>query len=127
MKKFIIAALAASILATPAMAAPNDRHDGRGRYEQGHNDRKVVERRVVTKKVVVRHNDRRPAYAAHRWQRGQHFESRYARNYRVIATPRQYRLYDAPRGYHWVQSGNDAVLVGLASGVIAAVLANAIG
>ena len=37
-----------------------------------------------------------------------------------------YRLYNAPRGYHWVRSGNDAVLVGITSGIIAAIMANAI-
>jgi Ni/Co efflux regulator RcnB len=35
-------------------------------------------------------------------------------------------LRDAPRGYRWVQSGNDAVLVGITSGIIASVLAGAI-
>jgi len=31
----------------------------------------------------------------------------------------------APRGYRWVQSGNDAVLVALASGLIGAIIGNA--
>jgi Ni/Co efflux regulator RcnB len=57
--------------------------------------------------------------------RGQRFDSRYARNYRVIQNPRAYRLHNAPRGYRWVQSGNDAVLVAIASGLIGAILANA--
>jgi Ni/Co efflux regulator RcnB len=29
-----------------------------------------------------------------------------------------------PRGYRYVQSGNDAVLVGVTSGIIAAIFAN---
>jgi Ni/Co efflux regulator RcnB len=32
----------------------------------------------------------------------------------------------SPRGYRYVQSGNDAVLVGITSGLIAAVVAGAI-
>jgi Ni/Co efflux regulator RcnB len=122
-KKFITAALAASLLATPVLAAPGDRHDNRadnrgGRYEQSHrNDRRDN----------VRNDYRRPAPAQYRsWSRGQRFDSRYARNYRVIGSPRAYRLHDAPRGYRWVQSGSDAVLIGITSGIIATVLAGAI-
>jgi Ni/Co efflux regulator RcnB len=123
MKKFILAALAASVAISPVAAAPGDRHDDRGRVEQNH---RTVVTKKVTQKVVVR-NDRRPQVQQHRkWQRGQRFESRYATNYRVIGNPRAYRLQDAPRGYRWVQSGNDAVLVGITSGIIASVLANMI-
>jgi len=120
MKKFILAALAASVAMTPVVAAPNNHHDDRGRFEQNHRTQVT---KKVTKKVVVR-NDRRPQHR--NWQRGQRFDSRYATNYRVIGNPRAYRLQDAPRGYRWVQSGNDAVLVGITSGIIASVLANMI-
>jgi Ni/Co efflux regulator RcnB len=123
-KKFILTLLAATVATSPVLAAP----------DYGRNDRRVVETqrttirpngdRVVIQKRVVRQNDRRAAKRA--WRRGERFESRYARNYRVISNPRQYRLRDAPRGYRWVQSGNDAVLVGIASGIIASVLANVI-
>ncbi|SFS12503.1 RcnB family protein [Sphingomonas jatrophae] len=124
MKKLIAAALAASVLTAPVMAAPqHGRNDGWGRTEQNH---RVDNRRVVKKTVIVRKDVRRPQVQYRTWQRGQRFESRYARNYRVISNPRQYRLHDAPRGYRWVQSGNDAVLVGIASGIIASVLANTI-
>ncbi len=43
----------------------------------------------------------------------------------MISNPRAYRLRDAPRGYRWVQSDHDAVLVAITSGVIASVMANA--
>ena len=119
MKKFILAAVAASMLATPVLAAPDRGHDNnRGRFEQSH--------RTVTKRVIVQRNDRFNQNQYRKWQKGQRFESRYAQNYRVISTPRQYRLRDAPRGYRWVQSGNDAVLIGITSGIIASVLAGAI-
>jgi Ni/Co efflux regulator RcnB len=116
MKKFIIAAVAASVLAAPTLAAPF--HGNDGRYDQGHRTT------VVTKKTVIRHDDHRPAYR--KWGKGQRFDRRYAQNYRVISSPRAYRLQPAPRGYHWVQSGNDAVLVGITSGIVASVLANMI-
>ena len=41
----------------------------------------------------------------------------------------QYRgrgLYAPPRGYQWAQSGNDAVLVAVASGLIGAVIGGAL-
>jgi Ni/Co efflux regulator RcnB len=124
MKKFIIAAIAASVLTTPVLAAPQNGHnDGRGRVEQSHRGQP---NRVVKKTVIVRHDARRPQVQYRKWQKGQRFESRYASNYRVISNPRQYRLNNAPRGYRWVQSGNDAVLIGITSGIIASVLANSI-
>ncbi len=111
MKKFIIAALAASVLATPVLAAPhqapNQGHDNRGRIEQRHDNR----------------GQQQVQYRS--WKKGDRFDSRYSRNYRVIS-PRNYKLRDAPRGYRWVQSGNDAVLIGITSGVVAAVMANII-
>ena len=125
MKKFIIAALAATVATTPVLAAPFDRHDDRGgRYSQNHRDGRID--RNVQKRVVIRHDDRRSPVQYRSWNRGDRFDNRYARNYRVISSPRAYRLHDAPRGYRWVQSGNDAVLVGITSGIIASVLANAI-
>ena len=84
---------------------------------------------VKTRQVVQpnRGNYARINYGQNRrWARGQRFDSRYAQNYRVINNPRAYRLNDAPRGYRYVQSGNDAVLVGIASGVISAVLFGAL-
>jgi Ni/Co efflux regulator RcnB len=43
----------------------------------------------------------------------------------VISNPYYYNLRPAPYGYHWVRSGNDAILVALASGIIGALVANA--
>lgn len=107
MKKFIIAALAASVLAGPVLAQPFGDHHDRSRIEQ------------------VRHDQGRGMQ--HRnWRRGERFDYRYAPNYRVISAPRAYRLREAPRGYHWVRSGNDAVLIGITTGIVASVLAGAI-
>jgi Ni/Co efflux regulator RcnB len=120
LSKIVLGAAAVSTLAaTPAAAQSFGRHDDRGRVQQR------VQTRVVTRTVAGR-NYGRQLYQARRWNRGERFDSRYANNYRVIANPRAYRLHDAPRGYRWVQSGNDAVLVALTSGLIGAVLANAL-
>lgn len=114
MKKLILGAIAATMLASPlaistASAAPMpQRHD---RYDNRDHDR---------------YDNRRPQYRS--WSRGQRFDHRYARNYRVVNDWQRYRgrrLYAPPRGYHWVRSGNDAVLVAVAGGLVGAVIAGA--
>lgn len=118
MKKFILAALAATIAASPVLADPGQGRDDRGRIEHRDDRHDRNDRHGG----FDRH-DRRDHADYRNWSRGQRFDSRYARNYRVIGNPRAYHLHDAPRGYRWVQSGNDAVLVGITSGIIASVLA----
>lgn len=123
MKKIALALAGASValtsvVATPAAAADFGRHD-RGRYEQVHN-RKVV-KRIVKKRIV------KQRYAnARKWHRGEWFDRRYAAGYRVISNPYYYNLRPAPYGYRWVQSGNDAVLIAITSGIIGAIIANAL-
>jgi Ni/Co efflux regulator RcnB len=122
MKKIILALMAATVVAsTPAMAAPHQGRDDRANYSH------VERSRTVTRHVVVRDDHRGRQQAAHQWRKGERFDSHRSRDYRVIASPTRYRLHDAPRGYRWVQSGHDAVLIGIASGIVAAVMANAIG
>jgi Ni/Co efflux regulator RcnB len=118
MKKFLLSLAAAStVLAAPIAASASDfNHNNRGRVEQRHD----------------RH-DNGSRYQAQRYQtqgyrdfrKGDRFDSRYARNYQVIGNPYAYGLRAAPRGEHWVRSGNEALLVGLVGGVIGAVVANA--
>ena len=127
MKKIILAAVAASTLvAAPAVAAPFGGNHDRGRYEQVQNNlygnqaygqRNFGQRNFGQRNVQVRQVQNR------RWHQGERFDSRYASNYRIIGN--SYRNRMAPRGYRWVQSGNDAVLVALASGLIGALVANA--
>ena len=122
MKKFILSAIAASMIASPMVAGeasaqgyPNQRHETVVRHQPG--------RIVVVDRTVI-HNDR-PQYR-NDWRRGERFDYRRARNYQVINNYRGYRLRTPPRGYHYVRSGNDAVLVGITSGVIAGIIAGAI-
>jgi len=125
MKKLILAALAVTTVATPALAAPVDNHDnGRG-YQQvravEHDDRGNQDYRGDRDRRFGR-GDFHGQYRD--WRRGDRFDRRYARGYREIRNPRFYRLREAPRGYRWVRSGNDAVLVGITSGLVAAIMAN---
>jgi len=125
MKKIALALAGASVAitglaSTPAAAADFGRHNHRGRYEQVQN-RRVVTNRFVTRNRFVTQN----RFQQHRWNRGDRFDRRYASNYMVVSNPYYYNLRPAPYGYHWVRSGNDAVLVALASGIIGALVANA--
>lgn len=110
MKKFFLAAVAATLVASPALAATPQQHDR-------HGQQRVVVKQVHKPAPVVKYKS---------WKKGQRFDSRYARNYRQIDYRRYHRLKAPPRGYRYVQSGNDALLVGITSGIIAAVIANAI-
>ena len=136
MKKIIAAAIVFSMMGTSAMAAPyyggnNDRghvernyrgNDGQRFDKRADNHRYENNRYENNRYENNRYNQNR----YHKWNKGDRFNSRYATNYRVIGSPRDYRLYNAPRGYHWVRSGNDAVLVGITSGIVSAIIANAI-
>ena len=144
MKKFILAALAASVAASPVLADPGQGWNGHDRGDQSYNqsrgdhdrsrgDNGFGQRDHGSRFDNDRQGNRRfgqwnngSRFQYRNWERGQRFDSRYAHNYRVLSNPRYYRLHDAPRGYRWVQSGNDAVLVGLTTGIIAAVVANMI-
>lgn len=82
-------------------------------------------RTVVTRKTSVQRHDNHRV-TQHRWAKGQRFDRRHATNYRVINNYRGYHLNTPPRGYQWVQSGNDAILIAITGGIIGAVVGNAV-
>lgn len=118
MKKFVLAALAATTIfggTTAAMAQPFDGHRG--------NNRAVVTKQVYRdgpNRVVTRDVRRAPEQ---RWNKGGRFDYRQVR-YSRINDYRRYHFRAPPRGYQWVRQGNDALLVGITTGVIMSVLAN---
>jgi len=133
MKKFLLSAVAASLVAAPLMAAaPAEaaprhektviKHKANGKIVV--KQRRAKGNRVVTRRTVVR----QPAYRVNyrqpyrTWARGQRFDARYAPGYRVVDYRGYNGLYAPPRGYQWAQSGDDAVLVAIASGLIGAVV-----
>lgn len=127
MKQFALAAAAlATVFSTSAMAAPS--HGGQGdrgwqtRAEHRYDNRRQDDRRHDN----WRNDGRSGQHAKRSWKKGERFDGRYARTYRQISQPWAYGLRNAPSGYRWVQSDNDAVLVAITTGIIAAVLANAI-
>ena len=117
MKKFLLGAIAVSMVASPLLVAvPADA----AQHRQTTVVRHRPGRTVVTHRTVTRTPQN------HRWAKGQRFDYRQAQNYRVVTNYRNYHLNAPPRGYHWVRSGNDAVLVAISSGLIGAVIGNAI-
>ena len=100
-----------------AQYSTDRRYDGNGRYDRdGRYDhhRRDFARRDYRYDNGSHYRVRRGEYLAH-----QYHGSRY-----VVSDWRQRRLYAPPRGYHWVQAGNDYALVALATGLIAQVLLN---
>jgi len=131
MKKFLLSAVAATLVAAPIMAAaPADaapRHQTTVIKHKANGRTVIKQRRVVENRPAYRTSYRttyRPQVRT--WARGQRFDYRYAPNYRVVNYRDYGRLYAPPRGYHWVQSGNDAVLVAITSGLIGAVIGGAL-
>jgi Ni/Co efflux regulator RcnB len=128
MKKFILGAIAASMVASPLAATAasamqyqprQERHTTVIRQQPG---RTVVQ----TRDHYVRDRQQARPQFRNGWRKGERFDYRQARNYRVVNDYRGRHLKAPPRGYRYVQSGNDALLVGVTSGIIAAVLSGAL-
>ena len=136
-KKLTCAILALSMVAGPLAYAqgngpefgrpnPRQRHDagpreegpgrnGRGRdrgHDQGHpND-------------FDRRGGERGAGPDHSYYRGGRMPAYYRSHQFVVDDWRGHNLRQPPRGYHWVQSGGDYVLVAIATGIILELLLN---
>jgi len=61
---------------------------------------------------------------SHSWYRGDHVPYEYRTRHYVVDDWRGHHLYAPPRGYQWVQSGGDYLLVAVATGIIASILLN---
>ena len=122
-KKMIQATIAASLVATPMIAATAEAQ-GQSRQvtttvkQRGNGT--IVRKTTVKRQTVNRNNNRG-------WRKGQRFDRRQATNYRVVdyRQYRQRRLYAPGRGQQWVRSGNDAILIG-GNNQILSIIANAL-
>jgi Ni/Co efflux regulator RcnB len=132
MKKFLLSAVATTLIASPILAAAPAsaaQWNGRGQTHQNRDFRQQPPRQQYRgdyrpQQRVTYRQSYRPE--AHQWNRGDRFDSRYATNYRVIDNYRDYGLQAPEYGYRWERSGDDAVLVALTSGLIGAVIGGAI-
>lgn len=115
--------------AHPAQNRSHNRSHNRAQY-RGHN-RAIVHRapqhyrpapRTVTRVVYA---PARPAYHHNsRWQRGQYLPPQY-RGGGYYVDHRHHRFAPPPPGHRYVRIDGDAVLIGVATGLITAVLAGA--
>lgn len=135
-KALIVAAVAATFTSGAAFAQSYDRDHRNDRYEQ--NDRSYRGERYDSNRRAHygydgRYDHRRGVERRHygytngshyRVRRGEYLAHQYRGSRYVVSDWRGRRLYAPPRGYHWVQAGNDYALVALATGVIAQVLMN---
>ncbi|MEO8084523.1 MAG: RcnB family protein [Ramlibacter sp.] len=70
------------------------------------------------------YREERGAGPDHRFHRGDRLPAYYRSRSYVVDDWRGHRLSAPPRGYHWVQSGSDYLLVAIATGIIAQLLIN---
>lgn len=145
MKRILVAALAVTLLTGSVVAAARDhdrgrhsRHDDRasqrdhGRHGYHHNrrdDARHVHRNVHRHVDLHRHvrfhagHYYRPAgYRAHAWHRGARLPAAYYAPRYIVHDHRAYRLYQPPRGHHWVRVDRDVVLAAIATGAVVAVV-----
>lgn len=101
MKKYLIPILVSAALVVPGVAQARDNHGAQ-------HDRKTEVAKV----------EKAPA---HKWKKGEKFDRKQASNYREISYRDYHGLKAPPRGYHYVRSGDDILLVALTSGVVGAV------
>jgi Ni/Co efflux regulator RcnB len=68
------------------------------------------------------YKDERGAGPDQRWHRGDRLPMEYRNRSYVVDDWRGHHLNAPPRGYYWVQNGNDYLLIAITSGVIAQLL-----
>ena len=96
-----------------------DRGDDRGERRNDRGDERREERHDNG-----RHNGERGAGPEHSYYRGERLPVYYRSNQYVVNDWREHRLSAPPRGYHWVQTGGDYVLVAIATGIILNMIIN---
>jgi Ni/Co efflux regulator RcnB len=127
-------AVISSILAV-AIAASSGLAFGQDNRDRNHNDQQAQrggqnERRDDGGRQSERRGDRgerrdeRGAGPNHAFYRGQRLPPEYRKRQYVVNDWRGQHLNAPPRGYHWVRTGNDYVLVAIATGVILQLLLN---
>lgn len=144
-RKAIVSAVMAMCLATSGIAfaqghgGRNDQgRDGPGRNAQGPRDGPPGHRAVPVRQPDRRgdqglhlghygnrgqmQKDERGAGPDHQYYRGGRLPVQYRASQYVVEDWRGHRLSAPPRGYRWVQTGGDYVLVAIATGIILQIL-----
>lgn len=140
-KKLIGSAILAACLTMASGASFAQGHDGRDNNRgqkrshvdrndrSAHNDRRSDSSyRAHDNRGYNAHRARpgnyraRGAGPAHNFYRGSYLPTRYRSRPYIVQDWRGHRLSAPPRGYYWVQAGNDFVLAAIATGIIAQII-----
>jgi Ni/Co efflux regulator RcnB len=109
-KTVVSTMLAISLLSAggAAFADDHDHHDdhGHGNPHDARNDHRND------------HHDNRGAGPQHSFHKGDRLPAEYRNRQYIVEDWRGHHLSAPPRGYHWVQTGGDYVLVSIGNGVI---------
>jgi len=114
-------------------AYDNRGYDNRGYDNRGYDNRSYDNRRYDNAGYEYRNygyrdggyrGQGRGVGPNHSWYRGDGMPPEYRTRHYVVDDWRGHHLYAPPRGYQWVQSGGDYLLVAVATGIIASILLN---
>ena len=100
-----------------------DQHDNRG-YDNRRYENSGYEYRNHGFREGGYRGQGRGVGPSHSWYRGDRLPYEYRTRHYVVDDWRSHHLYAPPRGYQWVQSGGDYLLVAVATGIIASILLN---
>jgi Ni/Co efflux regulator RcnB len=139
----LMAAITAALLTFTSLGIAKEKDDGRRRNDREWRDNDSQPQRGGPggQRGSQRGNGRGPQYSSpaqahrddggtrgdhanrgagpyHNYYRGERLPSYYRNNTYVVSDWRGHRLSAPPRGYHWVQTGSDYVLVAIATGII---------
>jgi Ni/Co efflux regulator RcnB len=113
--KTIASAVMALSLLSSGFAFADDHDRGRGGPQNDHRNDHRNDRRDDHRND---HRDERGAGPSHSFHRGDRLPPEYRSRQYVVNDWRGHHLNAPPRGYHWVQTGGDYVLVAVSTGII---------
>lgn len=130
----VVSAILAISLSTGGFAfaqGSGERNDrGRNDQAQGHSQQDRRDGRQPNRREDQGrgHSDeqreQRGAGPNHQFHQGERLPAEYHNRHYVVDDWRSHNLSAPPRGYHWVQTGGDYVLVAIATGIILQLLLN---
>jgi Ni/Co efflux regulator RcnB len=133
-KKVICAAIALSLMTGPyaiAQGNSDNNRNNRDHQKQGQRAEEQGRRNMDRQQPPMQRqqpnrgqNQERGAGPDHAYYRGGRMPIQYRSHQYVVEDWRSHQLSAPPRGYHWVQSGSDYVLVAIATGIILQLLLN---
>ncbi len=140
LKSTVAFGIAVSMLAAPVAMAQQDQHNSTMQHSTVQHttvQHTTMQQHSTMQHAPVQHSPMQHQYeqhqsiqpsprqdqvSSHHWQHGQHYNG----SRRVVSNWQYYHLRQPPHGYEWVQDGSQFVLIAVASGIIADVIANAL-